>query len=206
MTIELAAHPPTVHGSRVCSPAATMPRPSNRRLRQLGGQLAPRPAPSAAVSSDTVLDDGTAQLLADAAGAAARRPLSAAQVAQFVREGFLILRLDDVPAEAHRNIFSACRRGHRSPVTEAGLQRHEASTGRPRHPDAALPADTDEQPSEEEIASSAEDFAAVSRSEVLLGAARAPASPPDPAHPTPPHLSRRRPISYSRCTTCLAHL
>ena len=169
-----------------------MPQPSNRRLRQLGGQLAARPAPGAAVSSDAVLDDGTAQLLADAAGAAALRPLSAAQVAQFVREGFLILQLDDVPAEAHRNIFTACRRGHRSPVTEAGLQRHEASTGRPRHPDAALPADTEERLSEEEIASSAEDFAAVSRSEVLLGAARAPASPPDHTrHPTNVPRARR---------------
>ena len=153
-----------------------------RRLEGLCTHIAPRSANSPhggllSSRSAALLTEGTHAvdddwLVEDAARAAARRPLSSAQVEQFVRDGFLILQINDVEPEAHRSIFTAAHRSHRGPVTEAALQRMEQTTGWPRHPEAALPMDSTVQPTADEIQRASAALSAVSRSEVLLGAVR----------------------------------
>ncbi len=127
--------------------------------------------------------------------AAERRPLSAAQVEQFVRDGFLILRIDDVQPEAHHSIFTTCLRAHKGPVTESGLRHIEQTTGRSRHQDAALPMDSAEHPTADEIQRSSAALSAVTRSEVLLGAVRECM----PIRMELTHVHDSKPVDQSQC-------
>jgi hypothetical protein len=109
-----------------------------------------------------------------------------------VRDGYLVLRVDDVPNAVHRRLYEAVRISSKGTVTEAGLERLAAETGRPRHPDAALPVDAPEQLGAAEKAQAARDFAEIGGSETILGAAHSLlgadfcGSLPDPAAGTVP--------------------
>jgi hypothetical protein len=115
--------------------------------------------------------EGSSSPAAGDGGGGGRRLLSDLQVERFVRDGFLVLRLDDIPTSAHRSIYDCCRKQFRGPITEAGLRGMEVSTGRLRHRESAPAADSAEQPTTSEVATAVRDFAAVTRSRLLLGAA-----------------------------------
>ena len=72
-----------------------------RRFRQLCGHVIPARATAApAVSAARANDDGRAErLVASTAASAGRRLLGAVQVERFVRDGYLILQLDDLSPE-----------------------------------------------------------------------------------------------------------